>query len=128
MGSTKFAPDIMRRQRVSASTPKIVNEKMHNFAFTAGPIPQSLGQFMGAIDCTMILINSLASNLGLLYVGGSEVSIQNGVELDPGRGAIIEADAPVGDEIFAVNLRDVWVVAANLTTCHVVFITRSLPS
>lgn len=126
MGGFKFAPDIHRRERIAATTPRYVNEKMHNFPFLAGPIPQNLGQNLGAIDCSMILVNSLASNLGLLYVGGSEVSIQNGVELDPGRGAIIEADAPVDGCIYAVNLRDVWVVAANLTFCHVVYITRSL--
>ena len=140
MGSTVGRiPDIARSLRHPAMQPFYVFEKLHNFrvlstALKARISDAIVGNQSPDIPCSMVMIVSswVNTSTNTVYIGGQElgpagvspggIPVANGLELDPGRGVILQVDDfddrpirevlghPRGeqDKLRAINLRDIW--------------------
>jgi hypothetical protein len=90
MGTQSFIPDVLRRKRQQASTPNDIYTMPHCLpAIIVGlaPIPLTRDR----IVCELFIAQATIANGGIIYIGGPEVSVLSGIELDGGRGILIAA-------------------------------------
>jgi hypothetical protein len=92
MGLMQLIPDIMRRFRRNASAGPDTILEIHNLTpLTVGIVPVRLSPIR--LPVSLILIQSTIANAGFIYVGGAEVNVLNGIELDGGRGVLFSTGA-----------------------------------
>lgn len=77
-------PDLVRRLRIPATRPPYIFQAFSSGSLLVGttviPITQEV------IPATYIILVAGLTNVGVLYVGGPNMSAANGLELDAGRG------------------------------------------
>jgi hypothetical protein len=93
MSTQSFIPDVLRRQRQQASTPSDIYTMPHclpSIIVGIVPIPLTTDR----IVCELFIAQATIANGGIIYIGGPEVSLLSGIELDGGRGILIAAGGP----------------------------------
>jgi hypothetical protein len=50
------------------------------------------------VTCSYVLVTAGLSNQGIIYIGGQELNVNNGIELDGGRGILFTATLPLSPQ------------------------------